>query len=73
MYLITRKSMEKVIHFNYVKKASRFLRKIYEHLTIAEKKEVIQKLKEGLVKLEEELTQESFSSFVRDILYSTRG
>jgi hypothetical protein len=50
------------------------MRKIYEYLSVDEKIEVIEKLKEDLNKLEREITQnqDCFSSFVREILYSTR-
>ncbi|MEQ2528421.1 hypothetical protein WMO40_17180 [Bacillaceae bacterium CLA-AA-H227] len=50
------------------------MRKIYQYLSIDEKKEVTKKLKVDLKKLELELTQnqDSFSGFVREILFSTR-
>ena len=50
------------------------MRKIYEYLSIEEKKEVVGKLKQDLRKLEQEISQNksSFSSFICEILYSTR-
>lgn len=50
------------------------MRKIYEYLSIDEKKEVVQKLKTNLKELEQEIIQnkDSFSKLVREILYSTR-
>lgn len=50
------------------------MRKIYEYLSIDEKKEVVQKLKTDLKELEQEIIQnkDSFSKLVREILYSTR-
>ncbi|NEX77928.1 hypothetical protein G4Z05_03360 [Bacillus thermocopriae] len=50
------------------------MRKIYEYLSIDEKKEVVEKLKADLKELEQELNQNknSFSKFVCEILYSTR-
>lgn len=50
------------------------MRKIYEYLSIEEKKEIVGKLKQDLRKLEQEISQNksSFSSFICEILYSTR-
>jgi uncharacterized protein YdhG (YjbR/CyaY superfamily) len=50
------------------------MRKIYEYISIDEKKEVVEKLKADLKELEQEINQnkDSFSKLVREILYSTR-
>lgn len=50
------------------------MRKIYEYISIDEKKEVVEKLKADLKELEQEINQnkDSFSKFVCEILYSTR-
>ncbi|MEK4221973.1 hypothetical protein N1I86_07975 [Bacillus sp. FSL W8-0116] len=50
------------------------MRKIYEYLSIEEKKEAVEKLREDLRKLKKEIdqNQDSFSSFILEILYSTR-
>jgi hypothetical protein len=50
------------------------MRKIYEYLSIDEKKEAVEKLREDLRKLKKEIdqNQDSFSSFILEILYSTR-
>jgi hypothetical protein len=50
------------------------MRKIYEYISIEEKKEVLEKLKSDLKELEQEINQnkDSFSKFVCEILYSTR-
>ncbi|MEJ9151175.1 hypothetical protein [Bacillus smithii] len=50
------------------------MRKIYEYLSIKEKKEAVEKLREDLRKLKKEIdqNQDSFSSFILEILYSTR-
>ncbi|QFT87622.1 hypothetical protein FIU87_03070 [Bacillus sp. THAF10] len=50
------------------------MRKIYEYISIDEKKEVVEKLKVDLKELEQELNQnkDSFSNFICEILYSTR-
>ncbi|MED1489647.1 hypothetical protein [Bacillus smithii] len=50
------------------------MRKIYEYLSIEEKKEAVEKLREDIRKLKKEIdqNQDSFSSFILEILYSTR-
>ncbi len=50
------------------------MRRIYEFISIEEKKEVVEKLRVDLEKLEQEINQnkDNFSTFVREILYSTR-
>ncbi|MGG4041107.1 hypothetical protein [Bacillus smithii] len=50
------------------------MRKIYEYLSIDEKKEAVEKLREDPRKLKKEIdqNQDSFSSFILEILYSTR-
>jgi len=50
------------------------MRKIYEYLSIKEKKEAVEKLREDIRKLKKEIdqNQDSFSSFILEILYSTR-
>ncbi|WP_270583630.1 hypothetical protein [Bacillus smithii] len=50
------------------------MRKIYEYLSIDEKKEAVETLREDLRKLKKEIdqNQDSFSSFILEILYSTR-
>ncbi|MGG1290994.1 hypothetical protein ABE218_06480 [Bacillus smithii] len=50
------------------------MRKIYEYLSIEEKKEAVETLREDLRKLKKETdqNQDSFSSFILEILYSTR-
>ncbi|KDE46454.1 hypothetical protein DI43_13640 [Geobacillus sp. CAMR12739] len=50
------------------------MRKIYEYISIDEKKQVVEKLKADLKELEQEINQnkDSFSKLVREILYSTR-
>lgn len=50
------------------------MRKIYEFLSIEEKKEVVVRLKEDLKNLDQELinNRDSFSSFVMEILKDTR-
>lgn len=50
------------------------MRKIYEYLSIEEKKEAVETLREDLRKLKKEIdqNQDSFSSFILEILYSTR-
>lgn len=50
------------------------MRKIYEFISIEQKKEVVEKLRVYLEKLEQELNQNKdiFSDFVSEILYSTR-
>lgn len=50
------------------------MRKIYEYLSIDEKKEAVEKLREDIRKLKKEIdqNQDSFSSFILEILYSTR-
>ena len=50
------------------------MRKIYEYLSIEEKKEAVKRLKRDLIKLEQEISENksSFSSFICEILYSTR-
>lgn len=50
------------------------MRKIYEYLSIEEKKEVVRRLKQDLIKLEQEISKNksSFSSFICEVLYSTR-
>ena len=50
------------------------MKKIYEYISIDEKKEVVEKLKADLKQLEQEINQnkDSFSKLVCEILYSTR-
>ncbi|QHN48722.1 hypothetical protein EPB69_05000 [Geobacillus stearothermophilus] len=50
------------------------MRKIYEYLSIEEKKEAVKRLKRDLIKLEQEISENknSFSSFICEVLYSTR-
>lgn len=50
------------------------MRKIYEYLTVEQKKEVIEKLKESLKELDVELSTngDSFSPLVKEILLDTK-
>ncbi|OEH91115.1 hypothetical protein [Bacillus solimangrovi] len=50
------------------------MRRIYQYLSIEEKVEIVEKLKEEVKKLEEEIriNQDAFSSFIMEILYSTK-
>lgn len=50
------------------------MREIYKHMSSDQKKEAVRILTEDLKKLEQELAQNEdyFSSFIREILYSTR-
>ncbi|MCU9615018.1 hypothetical protein OEV98_15895 [Caldibacillus lycopersici] len=50
------------------------MRKLYEYISVEQKKEVIEKLKQSLEQLDGELSNngDSFSPFVRQILLSTK-